>query len=263
MRIYWKRIIIGTLDFVLAGYLIVAVTSFNKPDVQGKVCKRVNINIQDESTNGFISTQEVKNRLQAAHAYPIGKPLAYVNLRKIEETLEQSPFVNKAESYKTEGGDVYITVTQRLPVVRIKAENGDDYYVDDQNLIMPNSHYTSDLVIATGNINRDFATRYIANLAKAINSNPTWQNLVVQVNVQPDRSIEIVPRVGDFIVNIGHLPAYKNNEIREKAIKQYVDKQFTRLQKFYRYGLSQAGWNRYSYIDLEFGNQIICKKRKH
>lgn len=35
-----------------------------------------------------------------------------------------------------------------------------------------------------------------------------------------------------------------------------------RLKKFYKYGLSQAGWNKYSYIDLEFDNQIICKKRK-
>jgi cell division protein ftsQ len=35
----------------------------------------------------------------------------------------------------------------------------------------------------------------------------------------------------------------------------------SRLEKFYRYGLSQAGWNKYSYIDIEFDNQIICKKR--
>lgn len=34
-----------------------------------------------------------------------------------------------------------------------------------------------------------------------------------------------------------------------------------RLKKFYIYGLSQAGWNKYSYIDVEFDNQIICKKR--
>ncbi|MBF1500255.1 MAG: cell division protein FtsQ, partial [Prevotella pallens] len=26
-------------------------------------------------------------------------------------------------------------------------------------------------------------------------------------------------------------------------------------------GLSQAGWNKYSYIDVEFDNQIICKRR--
>ena len=36
-----------------------------------------------------------------------------------------------------------------------------------------------------------------------------------------------------------------------------------RLEKFYKYGLSEAGWNKYSYISLEFDNQIICKKKKH
>ena len=39
-------------------------------------------------------------------------------------------------------------------------------------------------------------------------------------------------------------------------------KKMDRLKKFYKYGLSQAGWNKYSYIDLEFDNQIICKKKK-
>ena len=37
-------------------------------------------------------------------------------------------------------------------------------------------------------------------------------------------------------------------------------KKLDRLGKFYKYGLSQAGWNKYSYINLEFDNQIICKK---
>ena len=36
-----------------------------------------------------------------------------------------------------------------------------------------------------------------------------------------------------------------------------------RLEKFYKYGLSQAGWNKYSYINVEFDNQIICKKRQY
>ena len=40
-----------------------------------------------------------------------------------------------------------------------------------------------------------------------------------------------------------------------------MTKKLSRLEKFYRYGLSQAGWNKYSYIDLEFDNQIICRKR--
>ena len=34
-----------------------------------------------------------------------------------------------------------------------------------------------------------------------------------------------------------------------------------RLVKFYKYGLNNVGWNKYSYIDIQFDNQIICRKR--
>ncbi len=35
----------------------------------------------------------------------------------------------------------------------------------------------------------------------------------------------------------------------------------TRVEKFYKYGLNKVGWNKYSRINVEFDNQIICKKR--
>ncbi len=50
---------------------------------------------------------------------------------------------------------------------------------------------------------------------------------------------------------------------RPKLVSDFINKKLTRLEKFYKYGLSQAGWNKYSYINLEFDNQIICKKRVH
>ena len=40
MRIRWKKIIITTLDFLLAIYLIVAVTSWNKPDENKELCTK-------------------------------------------------------------------------------------------------------------------------------------------------------------------------------------------------------------------------------
>jgi cell division protein FtsQ len=57
-----------------------------------------------------------------------------------------------------------------------------------------------------------------------------------------------VPRVGEHIIYLGR--------------PVNVEKKLQRLEKFYRYGLSVAGWNKYSYINMEFDNQIICKKRK-
>lgn len=263
MRLNWKRILLVLADVALAVYLVLAITAFDKPDDTKMVCQRVSIDITDASTSSFIDAKEVKRRLDNARLNPVGKTVGAINTRQIEEMLRQSAFVKSAECYKTSSGDVYISVTQRTPVIRIKAENGGDYYIDDKNTIMPNSHYTSNLVIATGNIDRKFATEYVAPLGKAIMANDMWSNLIEQVHVTADHGIEIVPRVGDHIVYLGTLPEEKDAAKRESLVMSFADRKLTRLEKFYRYGLSHAGWNRYSYIDLEFDNQIICTKQGH
>ena len=144
MRINWKKITIITLDLIIGTYLVFAFTKFNQPDESDKICTKVNINIQDEMTNGFLDAKEIKKRLEAKKIYPLEKPLQKVSARTIEETLKQSPFVKSVECYKTQDGMVDISLTQRMPIVRIKSVNKDDYYVDDHCQIMPNTKYTSD-----------------------------------------------------------------------------------------------------------------------
>ena len=261
MHISWKKTIVVTLDLVLGAYIIAAFGAFDTRNVARKVCTEVSIEIEDETTNGFITATEIKDRLDKAHLYPLSKLMPLVNTRTIEETLEQSPFVKQAECYKTEDGRVNIRLTQRLPILRIKAANGDDYYIDDNHSIMPNSHYTSDLVIATGNISRWFAKNYVSYLAEELMADDLWRHQIVQINVLSDRGIELVPRVGNHIVYIGQLPETKYVGQRKRLIDDYVSRKMDRLDKFYKYGLSQAGWNKYSYINIEFDNQIICKKR--
>ena len=263
MQFNWKKSITITLDIVLAAYLVLAFTAFNKPDETTKVCTKVSINIQDESANGFISANEIKSRLEKRILYPLNKQMHNVNSRNIEEALKTSPFVNTAECYKTQDGHVYINITQRLPIVRVKAVNGDDYYLDDKNCIMPNSHYTSDLIIATGYITKWFAQNYVSYLSMTLMNDNLWKNQIEQINVLPDHSIELVPRVGNHIVLVGPMPESKHPSERKQLVCDFVKKKMDRLEKFYKYGLSQAGWNKYSYINIEFDNQIICKKREH
>ena len=148
----WSKILFIVCDVVLAAYIVLAFASFDRKAESKVLCNKVNIEIADNATSGFLDAKVIKSRLEKTGDYPFGKPLAQVNTRRIEETLCASPFVKTAECYKTEGGHVYISVTQRMPVIRIKADNGDDYYVDDNDCIMPRTNYTSDLIIATGSI---------------------------------------------------------------------------------------------------------------
>lgn len=261
MRPKLKKTILVALNLAVGIYLLMAMTSFNHPKETYPVCTKVAINIEDESTNGFLSVKEVKNILEKKRLYPYKKLMAQVNPRDIEDVLKVSPFVDNAECYKTKDGSVCISLTQRLPIIRVKNSRGEDYYLDDHGGIMPNSKYTSDLIIATGNISRWYAKNCLVHLAAELMADKFWRSQIVQVNILGDGGVELVPRVGDHIVCIGSLPDAKSKSQRREMIAAFVQKKMQRLAKFYRYGLSQAGWNKYSYIDIEFDNQIICKKR--
>ena len=80
-----------------------------------------------------------------------------------------------------------------------------------------------------------------------INNDEFWKSEITQLNILSDGSVELVPRVGDHI-------AYLGQPIR-------ITKKLERLRKFYQYGLTQAGWNKYSRVSVEYDNQIICKRR--
>ena len=261
MKTSWSKRLFVASDILIAIYLLLAFVSFDKKGDPKALCSKVNIDIADNAAGGFLDAKVIKERLQKTGFYPIGRQLKDVDTRGIEEMLRRSPFVKTAECYKTEGGYVYISVTQRMPVIRIKADNGDDYYVDDHDCIMPRSSYTSDLIIASGNINRWYAINYISPLGKAIMQNDVWKNLIEQINITPNLGVELVPRIGDHIVYIGQLPEITDKSKHDKDIAQFVDKKMTRLEKFYKYGLSQVGWNKYSYVNIEFDNQIICKRK--
>jgi cell division protein FtsQ len=249
MTFKWKKAAIVVADVVIAVYLLLAMTIFNKPYGDDAVCRQVKIDIKGGLSNGFLNADEIKKLLESKHLYPLGKPLQSINTRQMEEFLCNSPFVDDAQCYKTGDGNVCVTLTQRTPVVRVKADNGDDYYVDNHGGLMPNTKYVADIIIATGHIDRKYACKVLSRVGSHIASDKFWSNQVVQINVLADGSMEIVPRVGDHIVYLGEPTS--------------VQSKLKRMEKFYKYGLSQAGWNKYSYISVEFYNQIICKRKQN
>ena len=60
-------------------------------------------------------------------------------------------------------------------------------------------------------------------------------------------NVELIPLVGEHIIYLGS-PTNIQNKL-------------DRMKKFYTEGLNKAGWNKYSMVNLEYDNQIICKKK--
>ena len=248
IHINWKKTLLVVCDIIIAAYLVMAVTSFNKPDMAATRCTEVKTDIEANIVDGFLTADEINKLLRQEKVYPLSKPMSEINPRQIEEALQKSPFVEKAECYKTQSGHVCIQVRQRVPVVRVMSVNGENYYIDSHANVMPENRYVNDLIVATGYISRQYAQKYLSRVANYIMQDKFWQNQIVQINVLDNWTMELVPRVGNHIIFIG--------------APLDVEKKLDRMRKFYLYGLNKAGWNKYSYINVEFDNQIICKKVK-
>lgn len=260
MKINWKKTAIIFSDILIAVYLFFAVTSWNKPDESYRVCTKVEINIEDENECGFLKSNDIKLLLTIRNVYPLDKPLNTINTREIEKTLRETPFVKSADCHVTQAGHACITITQRTPLIRVKAINGSDYYIDDAGGVMPNTKYTSDMIIITGFVSKQYACRYMSIMATLIMADDFWKNQIEQINVLADNTVEIIPRVGNHIINIGQLPTAKDPERRNELVTEYVKSKLDQMEKFYQYGISQTGWEKYSYISLEFDKQIVCTK---
>ncbi len=80
-----------------------------------------------------------------------------------------------------------------------------------------------------------------------ISNHTKWDAWIEQIVVDQHQKVHIVPRAGDFKVKLGSLDEYEEKLDR---LKLFIDK-----------GLNVVGWNRYSEVNLEYNNQIVCTLR--
>ena len=245
----FKRILLLLTMLLLAAYLVVALTLFNRKPA-GAVCRDVELLIRDTVNAGFITKKEVSTILTKKGLNPIGLPLDSLHTGRLEEELGKHPLIDEVECFTTPVGNLCVAVSQRIPVLRIMNNRGENYYVDNKGATMPfDMKCVAHLPVVTGNVEKSFAMRDLYKFALFLQGNPFWEAQIEQINVLPGRQIELVPRVGDHIIYLGRLDGY--------------EQKLARLKKFYEKGLNRVGWNKYSRISVEFGNQVICTKAKH
>lgn len=253
MKSKWGKIVFGVLDTVLIVYLVLAMTSFNKPLLGGsdEKCEKITILIDENVTDGFLDSQDIKSILQQNNLYALGQPLDNINTRRIEEVLLSNEFIDSVLCYKSCDGNIYISLKQRTAIFHIKSDKGENYYLDSNGRIISKTQIPVNVIVATGHISRGFAKKTLTKLGNILTRDPYWNAEIEQINVLESGGIEIVPKSANYIVYLGKM---------EK--EEDMDGKLEDLCKFYTYGLEKIGWNKYSYINMEFPNQIICKKAK-
>ncbi len=242
-----KRIILTIVLLLVIAYLIVAVTAFNQKS-GSQACTDVELVIKDTVYADFITKKEIVSLLEKKSLNPIGKELDKVRTKVLEHELSKHPLIDQVECYKTPSGKVCIEVSQRIPLLRVISDNGEDYYIDNKGTVMPpDAKCIARLIIVTGHVEKSFAMRKLFKFGVYLQKNSFWNAQIEQIHVLPGKNIELVPRVGDHIIYLGKLNGF--------------EKKLQRVKEFYEKGLNQIGWKKYSRINVEFGNQVICTKK--
>lgn len=234
------------LLFGLIVYLVLAFTDFTRR-VDTSVCEGLDIAVADSNHAGFITSAEVERILKQDKLDPRGKTMAFVNCKQIEAALLKNPFIKEVVCYKTAGNHISLILTQRRPLLRIVPRDGEDYYIDERGYVMAPHGYVADLAVATGNIDKKFAGKQLAELGRFLQGDAFWNDQVEQINVDDEQKIDIVPRVGDQVIHLGSADS--------------IPKKFRNLMAFYEKVMPEVGWNKYERIDIGNPSQIVCLKR--
>lgn len=232
------------LFITLAAYLGYAFLCVMKKST-GEECTKVYVQIADSLHAGFVTSEDVKKKLKAAHINLEGRLMEEIQGREIEKMLVKDPFIQKATCYKTPGGIVNIIVEQRIPVLRVMASNGDNYYLDENGYRMNPQGYEADLVVVTGEVSEAFAKKHLVPFGLFLRNDEFWDSQIEQINVTPSQELELFMRIGDQTIHAGG-----PSELKSKLAK---------LRVFYDKVMPQVGWNRYKNINIAFKNQVICK----
>ena len=244
-------------------YLVSAPVYFAK-SINDELVTGVEIILSDSSEYYFITKDYLYNLLFSSFGQIVGKPVKEIGLENIEKNIKTIRELRTVEAYMTIDGKLMIWAEQRRPIMRLMPDEGGDYFIDDEGVVIRRRNsYNPRLHIVVGNINVSQAMlngtsvldtviknpilRDIYYLVNYIKKNDFWSAQIDQIYVDRGNGIELIPRVGNHVIRLG-------------SVEDLEDK-FINLEAFYKNVIPEVGWNKYSVINLEFKNQIVCKKR--
>lgn len=233
-------LIIGIL-----GYLVFAITTMSR-DKDERVCSGMEIIIEDTVSTNYINTAFIEGIIAKAKTPIKNAAITDIDVNLIEKTILQSPYIDSVICYYTPENLMCIRIFPRIPVLHVMSNTGESYYMDNKGNDMPTDVFLLDLCFITGNVSKQYAKENLIEIATFLNSHPIWSKEIQQVHVESDKNIELIPSTGEHTIILG-----EPTDIEEKMNK---------LAVFYKEGLDKVGWNKYSIINLNYADQVVCTK---
>jgi cell division protein FtsQ len=244
LAIFWLCVAAGTMVLLVAAMKAQS----------NKTCKGHEIRIKGKADEWFLDKKDITTLLTNQGSIR-GRAIKSFDLRRMENQLKSNVWVKDAELFFDNSRVLQVRVEERVPVARVFTVEGNSFYIDSSGEKLPLSDkFSARLPVVTGfPSEKDKLTgedsvmmRDIINISNYLLHDEFWMAQVSQIDIQPDRTFDMIPVVGNHIIEFGDGTDY--------------EKKFKRLLLFYQQVLSKTGMDIYQKLNVRYARQVIGVK---
>ena len=250
-----KRIFSVVLWCAIGGAgLALIIAAINKKN--SGLCKGMEIQINDDGNGIFLNKKDVVRLLEKEGLKDIqDKKVQLFNLHKFEEGLSKQPWIKDVQLYFDNNQILKVRITERQPEARIFMISGNSCYMDSSGKQLPViAPMPLKLPVFTGYPAEKIGLRsdsildhQIKEISAFLNRDPFWSNAIEQVNITPSKTFEMIPLIGNQVIEFGSGNDYENK--------------FHRLLVFYKKVMTKTGFEKYTRINVEYAGQVIGTRK--
>ncbi len=246
----FKKKLISTL-WILLGIAAIGLLFVGAKKKGEKLCKGINIEVSENAKQVFVDEQGIKIEV-GENGGKVGVPVDSIDLRSIEMQLKKDAWIKDAKLYFDNNQILQVDIKENDPIARIFTLSGNSFFIDSgANYLPTNRNVLARVPVFTGFTSGkrklsspdSLLLQQVKRVAQFIMNDSLWMSFASQINVLPDATFQIVPVVGNSIINIG-------------SAENLQDK-FNRLFSFYRQVLTRTGINKYKMIDVQYNGQVV------
>lgn len=203
------------------------------------------VDVQEIDGMFFVDAAGVTDEILANDSIA-GTFIADLSLQDVERWVREIPAVDKVLVYPGLDRTLQVHVTQRKPLARVHtASDAPDVYIDSDGLELPLSPYYTARVPVIHAPSFEAAFEAFA-LVQATQQDAIWSAFIDQIEVNPDGSLDVVPRIGSARIHIGNL--------------ERLDEKLNKLLVFYTEQIARGNLNIYKRIDLTYQDQVVAQR---
>jgi len=263
--VFMRVLVLAFFVLMGAGALVLWAFSISRHNAQPVPELRVNIQ-KGQNVDELITKREVDSIVHSHFGLLQGTPMSQIDVGAIQVVVNRHPAIQSCNVHMGVDGILNIDIQQRAPMFRVMNSDGSGFYVDtlgqsfnllDRSVayvpivsvegVIGAMEFPATLEYYDGNA---LGLTYLDELVvfgNHMRKHSELKDWIEHIHLTTMGTVEVIPRIGRQVIDYGSI---YNLEMKTKMLFQ-----------FYKSQLNITNIEKYSRINLNFENQVICEKR--